>query len=762
MRNIRNIKTPHMKNRMIQYLACIVSTLLLITTTWNSFSQDALSVSKNETDKAKNEQFRKNISSLSNLDSDIEIIRKRIIDDLLEPAINTSSINKLVKTIQTDGSWPDIDYKDTSRTGFQHREHLEHMVDLSRAYKKPGSPFYQDIKVKTTALSALDFWLAHNFICANWWWNEMGTPNLMINTLLLLDTDLSAQQQTEGLKIANRANLETFGARPGGDLIAIAGMLGKQGVFKRDEATVDRVIKTMATEIKISNERGLQPDMSFHHRTDNVISTLTYGTNYASSFAYWAVKIAGTKFTLPEASTKLLIDYYLDGISKSMAFGKFPDIGAKNRDLSRKGSLDPAGTDLPANLLRSSDYRKAELETLIKIRNGAVTPNLHWNRFFWHSEYFTHQRPKWFSSVRMHSSRQNNMEEPHNEEGLKNHHFADGSNFITITGKEYVDVFPVWDWQKIPGATIVQKPALPSFKEIAKKGKTNFVGAVSNGEFGAAATDFSSPHDPLQARKAWFYFKDEYVCLGTAINSTAAYPVATTLNQCNLNGAVTVKTDKGSEALQKGTHALTGVSWVHHGSVAYLFPTPTNLQLKNTTATGSWRLISHQDFATEEPVQRDLFTLWLDHGTEPVDAGYAYIVVPAIAAASIEPYRKTSGIHILANTPQLQAVRNEKLNLTEAVFYKAATIQLSNILAVTAENPCMLLIEMQGKKIKNISVSDPTHLLKTLELKINSPVQIIGENGKASWNNDTKLTTIAVELPKDGNAGKSIDLHFGQ
>jgi len=214
-------------------------------------------------------------------------------------------------------------------------------------------------------LAALDFWLAHDFICENWWWNEMGTPNLMINTLLLLDTDLSEQQRTAGLKIANRANLQAFGARPGGDLIQIAGMLGKQGLFKRDESIVERVVKAMASEIKISTGRGLQPDMSFHHRTDNVISTLTYGTGYASSFAYRAVKTAGTKFTLPENTVKILTDYYLDGISKSMAFEKYPDLGAKNRDLSRKGTLSPAGTELPPNLMVISNYRKAELDNLV-------------------------------------------------------------------------------------------------------------------------------------------------------------------------------------------------------------------------------------------------------------------------------------------------------------------------------------------------------------------------------------------------------------
>ena len=305
-----------------------------------------------------------------NKEADIEIIRKRVIDDLLEPAVRVNEIKELVKTIQPDGSWPGINYKDVSRTGFQHSRHLENMLALARAYKKPGTELYGDPEVKKTVSSALDFWIEHDFICDNWWWNEMGTPNLMINTLLVLDTDLTEKQKKEGARIANRANLQASGARPGGDLIQIDGMLGKQALFLRNEDTLQRVIDVMASEIKIANGRGLQPDMSFHHRVDNVISTLTYGTGYANAFAYWAVKIAGTKFSLPEDAMKLLIDYYLDGICQSMAYGMYPDPGAMNRDISRRASLNPSGPGLPENLRKASSYRSEELDAIIKSRKG--------------------------------------------------------------------------------------------------------------------------------------------------------------------------------------------------------------------------------------------------------------------------------------------------------------------------------------------------------------------------------------------------------
>ena len=639
--------------------------------------------------------------------ADLLLIRNRIIADLMEPTINAAAISQMASTIKPDGSWPNINYVDTSRTGFQHREHLEHMLDLARAYKKPGTEHYQSAAVKQTVSAALDFWIKHDFICANWWWNEMGTPNWMVNTLLVLDTDLTPTQREGGIRIASRANFTGVGARAGGDFVPIAGMVCKQALFIKDEVMLANALKVMSDQIEITTDRGIKPDMGFHHRVDWVTSIHTYGTSYVSSFTYWTVKTAGTSFSLSEASVKLLVDYYLEGINRAMAFGKYPDPGARNRDLTRKVVSAPAGTDIPENFLLTTNYRKKELDDLVKVRKGQKVPDYTWNRYFWYSSYFTHQRKNYFASVRMHSSRQSNVEQPHNEEGLKMHHLADGANFLQRTGKEFTEIYAAMDWQKIPGTTVVQKPELPHFNQIAKKGKSDFVGAVSDGDYGAAAFDFSSVHDPLKARKAWFFFNDEYVCLGAGIQSTADYTVATTLNQCLLNGNVVAKTTSGQKTLSRGEHNLTGIQWIIHDSVAYLFNTPTTAYLKNTTNTGSYRQISHQDFATDDPVNKDLFTLWLNHGTKPEAAQYAYTVVPGTSPAAIGAYQQKKAMSILANTPQLQAVQHKGMQLTQVVFYQPGTVELNATTSLAAESPCIVLVKMKGNAIQPVSY---THL----------------------------------------------------
>lgn len=668
---------------------------------------------------------------------DIQVIKKRVVADLMEPPSNKNSITQLVRSIRPGGTWPGINYQDISRTGFQHKDHLENMLTLARAYKKPGSPFFGDPSVKKAFSAALDFWLANDFRCDNWWWNEMGTPNLMINTLLVMDSSLTEKQRVEGLRIARRANLETFGARPGGDLMPIAGMLGKQALFTNNPDTLQRVIRVMASEIKISTGRGLKPDMSFHHRTDNVISTLTYGSNFAASFAYWASRIRGTQFSFPEASITLLVDYFLDGICQSLVYATYPDPGAMNRDISRRNALEKEDVALPQNLLAATDYRAPELETVIRARKGEIKYNRTRDRYFRYSHYYTHQRPGYYASARMHSARANNMEEPHNEEGILNHHYGDGSFFISRTGHEYFNIFPVWDWQKIPGATILQKAEMPHWRRLARKGRADFSGAVSDGVYGVAGFDFASVHDPLKAHKAWFFFDKEIVCLGAGIHADTALPVLTTLNQCLLNKQVTVGSDNKAITLKTGMHVLPAVSWVYHDSVAYILPQPTGINLSNGEATGNWRRINHQAWATEETVKENVFSLWLDHGVQPGNAGYAWIVVPGTDAASAAAYSKKAPVKILSNTAELQAVQHTGLHRTGIVFYKAGSVRINDKLTLASTAPCIVMVKAEGSTVDTIAVADPTQKLSSLQLKVNE-------------------RTIDVTLPAGTEAGSTV------
>lgn len=687
--------------------------------------------------------------------SDMELLRRKVIAELMAPSVNEAHIKSLMTTIQSDGTWPGIDYVDVSNTGFQHSRHLGNLVDLSRAYKKKGSKLKGDPKLKKVIYSALDYWLANDFICQNWWWNQIGTPTALVSMLLIMDTDLTKEQIAKTLPMVGRANLNATGARPSGDRIKIAGILAKTLLFKHDEAQFNEVIRVIEGEIKFVTGRGMQHDYSFHHREDRVNNTLSYGTSYADAFAEWAAFVAGTKYQFSAPALHQLTDYYLDGICKMLVYGKYEDQGAMNRDITRVDATSAVGTATPERLRAATDYRKSELDEIIKIRHNEALATLSYATFYWQSEHFTLQRPNFFTSVRMYSDRGYNMEYPHNGEGLMNHHRGDGTNYISRTGTEYLDLSPVNDWQKIPGTTVVQKPELPSEKEIQKKGLTDFVGAVTDGHFGTVAFDFKSPHDPLEAKKAWFFFEKEYVCLGAGISSDSKFPVATTINQCLLKSDVIVRSNNQSVNLAKGNRELADVQWVLQDGIAYLFPQPVKLNVSNQAESGSWFKINHQSDSPKEEISKEVFKIWFNHGIRPDNATYQYVVVPSTSEKEIlgQPDRQ---LEILANTPELQAVRHKGLNLTGMVFYQAGQVQLAEGLKISTDGPGLILAKTDGTSLKSIAVADPSRKLNKIHLSVTTKIEKKGANFRASWDSEKMVSEITIDLPQTVYAGKSV------
>jgi chondroitin AC lyase len=241
-----------------------------------------------------------------------------------------------------------------------------------------------------------------------------------------------------------------------------------------------------------------------------------------------------------------------------------------------------------------------------------------------------------------------------NAEGRKSHHLADGAMMLYLTGDEYRDIFPVWDWSKIPGTTAEQgelNTILP--KGAHEKGKTDFVGGVSDGTYGLCAMDLE--RGALAAKKAWFFFDDVIVCLGAGITCTSDNPVVTTINQCHA---------KGSDAVQ------------YAGA---------RIQSATKPQTGRW-----SDFGSgsDQPVTLDVFTAWIEHGVRPQDATYEYRVMPG---------RKSQEIETLANEPNLQAVRCNDLGIIMAVFRAPGEIA-----GVRVDQPCLVM--MRGE---SVCVSNP-------------------------------------------------------
>jgi len=367
------------------------------------------------------------LSVNSNAD-DFKIVKERVVNELRKTSVDDSQVESILSRMKPDGSYSDINYEDLSRTaGFPHRRHTSDLVYLAKAYKSKTSRFYRSRKLKGQIITSLKYWVDHDFFGDNWHDNQISTPTNLVNFMLIIGDVLPQDLIQRAQPIIGRANMNASGARPSGDRIVIAGILAKNLLFIGDEPGFDKIIKLIEGEVKFSTgKRGMQHDYSFHHREDRVNNTTSYGYGkYANTFGEWSYYVAETKYAFSMEKINHLVDYYLDGVYKQMVYGIYIDVSVKNRDITQKANFTPGGLDELERLLRSTDYRKNELEEIIQLRKGEARPSRSFAKFFWQTEHFVFQRPGFYTTVRMFSTRNRNMEEPYNGPGKPTHHRAD-------------------------------------------------------------------------------------------------------------------------------------------------------------------------------------------------------------------------------------------------------------------------------------------------------------------------------------------------
>ena len=704
---------------------------------------------------------------------DLSIIKQRIVTELLNNKPSDKQVESILAKMNEDGSFKDINYSDLSTTAsFPHGRHTNDLAYIAKAYKNNASVYYKSQKLKDAIISGLGFWVKKDFVGDNWHDNQITTPTNLMNLMLAIGDELPKDLVEKAQPMIGRANMKASGARPSGDRIVIAGILAKNLLFNNNDQLFDSIINIIQGEIKFSTgERGIQQDFSFHHRPDRVNNTDSYGYGkFANAYGEWSWYAAGTKYQFSKEKMNLLVDYYLDGIYKQMVYGVYEDVGVRNRDVTiKRNGVEPKGTLEIERIFKSTDYRKKELEEIIKLRKGLTKPALSFAKFFWQTEHFVFQRPNFYTSVRMFSTRNQNMEQPYNGPGKTTHHRADGTNYLLLKGDEYHNIWAAYDWQKISGTTIMQKASLPGPNEIQKEGLTKFVGAVTDGLYGAVAFDFKSPHDLLEAKKSWFFFDEEYVCLGAGIKPKKSLPVVTTINQSLLKSEVSVLQDGIQSILPRGKREANNVKWVYQDKVGYIFPEPTKITISNQTETGRWSDITDQKNISTELVNTDIFKLYFNHGDKINETdihgkrkmeqspSYQYIVVPNITEKQLsESSGNNRNIKILSNTAELQGVKQTKLGIIQLAFYKSGEVEIEKGQTVKMDSQGMAMLKMDGNKVKEITVADPSRELSRILITLPYIYKTSAAGIACLPDIKNNKTMLIIDLPQGVYLGKSV------
>lgn len=376
-----------------------------------------------------------------------------------------------------------------------------------------------------------------------------------------------------------------------------------------------------------------------------------------------------------------------------------------------------------------------------------------------------HRTEDYLFALSMYSERIQNTEIM-NDENRFGWHQNNGMTYIYDEDNQYTENY--WNTVnplRLPGTTVVPVnigTGKPDGSGFAQGGdfcsKESWVGGTSIGNYGVSGMSFSgetqgiagdapvSYAPDLKGKKSWFMFDDEMVCLGAGItNKNMELPVETTIenkklrkdgsNQLLVNGEKTELPVKEANVKELVEHtadvsgtSFEQVNWAHlegNQSVGtgYYFPEEnTEIQVRRGQTTGSWKDVGTFEGESTE----NYLEMWVDHGQNPENASYSYVLLPETSAEETENYAQAPKVTILENSSEVQAVRHETLKITGINFWQE---QGGSIDGITSDKAASVMLQETEQGTVKVSVSDPTmknkgNIQLTLEEEIADCVQL--------------------------------------
>ncbi|MET8770181.1 polysaccharide lyase 8 family protein [Streptomyces sp. NPDC004658] len=372
--------------------------------------------------------------------------------------------------------------------------------------------------------------------------------------------------------------------------------------------------------------------------------------------------------------------------------------------------------DTVVPVLTSRQFGVADLARLhaVAASPGPAAPEPLGHRLFPAMDRAVHRTPRFTAALAMASDRIAHYE-CGNGENPRGWHTGSGmlSWWPRGHGDQYTDWYwPTVDWYRLPGTTVSTKrlPDRAGGEWGAPKPDVRWVGGTTDGTYAAVGQHLKGLGSTLQARKSWFFLDDAVVCLGAGISCADGVPVETVVDSRNLG-------ENGTQGFVRGRN------WAHleeHGG--WILPCGGELHTLREDRTGAWSDINTT--STDERRTRRWQTLWLDHGTDPEAARYAYALLPGASRA--ETAARAADRHwlsVLANDADRQAVAVPRLGLVAGNFWRAGTVG-----DLTVSAGASVLVVRRGRTA-TLRVSEPPRTGAPLELVWDRPVRAVTRAG---------------------------------
>jgi hypothetical protein len=609
-----------------------------------------------------------------------------------------------------DGTWSDINYKETPSGSWSPWDHFRRLTTMAKAYRTPGQAYYNDEQLRMQIEAALAyvpaFYGKTTLSLGNWWFWTLGAPLDLGPTLVLMRGAVSQKvfDDCVGTLAVHIGSSPTarglVGPVPVGENLVWSCFTHLcLALTKDDPVMLGAVRDALGTACAPTPGDGVQIDSSFHQHGPQLY-TGGYGGSFAYDVSRLALLLRNSEFALPPAALTSFSNYVADGIAWAL-YGNYFDVSVVGREVARSST---SGINGVAALVQSSRFdspRAAEIrgatKAMLRTWRWPLSPELAalatiaessaWStawpaghQHYYTSDYTVHRRPTWFASVKMFSSRTKSGENT-NGENILGSRQSDGRFYLVLGGDEYFgnDSWPALDWTRLPGITVEQKA--DTANDMYGMGTRSFAGGSGDGKNGVSAMELAPINSVLTAKKSWFFFDDAIVFLTAGITSPSFNRVETIINQWPLHSTV----------------ARSG-NWLVADNVGYyVYPQTAKLNVTTAARTGTWAALGGSTNTT--PRTQTFLTLWLDHGTSPVNADAAYAIVPGATTQSMSAWLAPA---ILANNANVSAVTSG--STTAMVFWTSG----ATAAGFSADAPSVVYATSSTTSMQ-LSVADPTN-----------------------------------------------------
>ncbi|MEV8392367.1 MULTISPECIES: polysaccharide lyase 8 family protein [unclassified Streptomyces] len=636
---------------------------------------------------------------------------------------------------------------------------------MAQAFSQPATGLTGDTALLADVLRGLDHLAATVYRPAttpygNWWEWQIGSPRLLMDLVAVLYDHLTEERRAAACTavdhfVPDRLLADYSGTSTGANRVDLCRSVALRGVLGRAPAKLALARDALSPVFPyVTKGDGLYADGSFIQHTWVAYSG-TYGQVMLDGLGRLFTLLAGSTWAVTDPARQIILDsverayapliyngLMMDGVNGraiSRGYLKSDDQGVMRGDHFHgqgliaaipllAGGASPAERDrwtarvkgwierdTVSPILTARQFDVADLARLGAVAASAVpaAPEPVGHTLFTAMDRAVHRRPGWAAALSMASDRITyyecgNGENPrgwHTGAGMLYWWGADRGN------DQYTDWFwPTVDPYRLPGTTVSTKRLADRAggEWGAPKPAVRWVGGATDGEFAAVGQHLKGLGSTLEARKSWFFAADAVICLGAGITATDGVPAETVVDNRNLgeNGADAFTLDDGPRP-----------RWAHlEGHGGWVFPGGAGVRTLAEARTGAWSDINTTS-STERRTRR-YRTLWLDHGIDPVDASYAYLLLPGASRRTVAARAADRHwLRILANTAALQAVEIRSLGCTAANFWQPGTAG-----PLTASAPASVLVVVRGRTAVLLA-SGPTRDGEPLEIFWDRPVR---------------------------------------